>query len=45
MCDRKSIGDEYHYIMECTYFSNDRKISLPSIDSKKKNITRLNSMN
>ena len=25
MCDRKSIGDEYHYIMECTYFSNERK--------------------
>ena len=30
MCDRKSIGDEYHYIMECTYFSNERKILLPS---------------
>ena len=28
MCDRK-IGEEYHYIIECTYFSNEKKM-LPS---------------
>ena len=30
MCDRKGIGDEYRYIMECTYSSNERKRMLPS---------------
>ena len=25
MCDRKSIRDEYHYIMECTLFSKKEK--------------------
>lgn len=27
-CDCKTIGDEFHYVMECKYFSNDRKIIL-----------------
>ena len=35
MCDRKSIGDEYHYVMEWTYFSNERKILLPCRFHKK----------
>lgn len=30
ICDC-NIGDEFHYIMKYTYFSNDRKIFLPNI--------------
>ena len=44
MCDRKSIGDEYHYIMECTYFSNERKILLPSRFHKNHNTFKFNEL-
>ena len=27
-CNCNSIGDEFHYILECTFFSNDRKMYL-----------------
>ena len=30
MCDFKTVGDEYHYIMECKYFSKDREIFFPN---------------
>ena len=44
MCDRKNIGDEYHYIMECTYFSNERKILLPSRFHKNHNTFKFNEL-
>jgi len=25
LCDKKEIGDEFHYILECNYFNNTRK--------------------
>ena len=29
LCNKGLIGDEFHYILECTYFVNDRKMFLP----------------
>ena len=28
LCDKREIGDEYHYVMSCTFFKNERKKSL-----------------
>lgn len=28
MCDGNSIGDEFHCILDCTHFANDRKMFL-----------------
>ena len=29
LCFRDKIGDEYHYLLECTYFSDARRVYLP----------------
>lgn len=26
MCDCNNTGDEFHYVLECTHFSNDKKV-------------------
>ena len=43
MCNRKCIGEEYHYIMECTYYANEKKILLPC-RFKKKNAFNFNEL-
>ena len=44
MCDRKSIRDEYHYIKECTYFSNERTILSTSGFHKNHNTFKFNEL-
>jgi hypothetical protein len=29
ICDTGSLGDEYHYLFQCTFFNNERKKLLP----------------
>ena len=43
MSDRKSLGEEYH-VMECTYFSRERNILLPSIFYKNHNKFKFNEL-
>jgi hypothetical protein len=31
LCDLEHIGDEFHYLFECTYFERERKQLLPNI--------------
>ena len=33
LCNLNEIGDEYHYIMKCPFFLNDRRKYLPSFCS------------
>ena len=40
LCGCKSIGDEFHYIMEYTHFCNDRKKFLFQRYCKKPNIIK-----
>ena len=28
LCNLNKLGDEYHYLLECPFFSNDRRINL-----------------
>ena len=28
LCDKNGIGDEFHYLLICPYFANDRKLFL-----------------
>jgi hypothetical protein len=28
LCSRRELGDEYHYIFECTEFINERKLGI-----------------
>ena len=29
ICNLNNIGDEFHYLFECTFFENERKLLLP----------------
>ena len=40
LCDLNEPGDEFHYILKCPYFSNDRK-KLLKIDCKRVNCLKL----
>ena len=28
LCDKDTIGDEFHYLLECTFFQRDRDLTL-----------------
>ena len=34
LCNSGTVGDEFHYVMECCFFDFDRKIFLPHINKK-----------
>ena len=34
LCDSGTVGDEFHYVLECCFFDFDRKIFLPHIKRK-----------
>lgn len=38
LCDRNTIGDEFHYIFECPYFTKERSEFLKSYLKKKKDL-------
>lgn len=44
MCDSKSIGDEFHFILECTHFVNDRKMFLSKIYHENPNVIKLSEL-
>ena len=44
MCDRKRIGDEITTLWNGTYFSNERKILLPSRIHKNHNMLKFNKL-
>lgn len=43
ICKNK-IGDEYHYLMECDYFKDQRKLYLKQYFTKRPNTHKLNSL-
>ena len=38
LCNLNLLGDEYHYILECTYFTEKRKLYLPKYYLKHVNV-------
>ena len=34
LCNSGTVGDEFHYVMECCFFDCDRKIFMPHINKK-----------
>ena len=34
LCESHAIGDEFHYIFTCSFFSNDRKRYIQNVESK-----------
>ena len=30
LCDTRQLGDEYHYLLECSYFQNQRNLLIPN---------------
>ena len=34
LCNSGTVGDEFHYVLECCFFGFDRKIFLPHIKKK-----------
>ena len=43
LCNMSTIGDEFHYILECPYFENDRK-NIPSSFHNRPNAIKLQSL-
>ena len=42
LCDSIDIGDEFHYVMTCSFFENERKYYLPYYCQKNANILKFN---
>ena len=41
LCNSNNLGDEFHYLFECTYFSNDRKKFLKNYFIKNPNMLKM----
>jgi len=44
LCDSNDIGDEFHYVMTCSFFDNERKYYLPYYCQKNANILKFNQL-
>ena len=44
LCDSSDIGDEFHYIMICSFFNNERKKFLPEYYQKNNNVFKFNAL-
>jgi hypothetical protein len=44
LCSRRELGDEYHYIFECTEFINDRKLYFDFVHINRHNIIKYNNL-
>jgi hypothetical protein len=44
LCNSNKIGDEFHYVLECPYFVNNRKIYLKKYYNKDPNTFKLNDL-
>ena len=40
ICDKNTLGDEFHYLMECHFFKRDRERLLPREYHKRPNILK-----
>ena len=41
LCDINQIGDEFHYLFNCDFFENERKMYIPNKYSRRPNIFTL----
>lgn len=44
LCSSNQLGDEFHYIFDCSFFSSERKKFLPSHYLKRPNIEKFNAL-
>ena len=44
LCNKNSIGDEFHYVFDCLYFKQDRIKYLPKYFTKNSNIIKFNEL-
>jgi hypothetical protein len=44
LCSRRELGDEYHYIFECTEFINERKLYFDFVYINRHNIIKYNNL-
>ena len=44
LCFSSEIGDEFHYLLKCTYFRNERKKLLPKFVNSRPNVMKFNSL-
>ena len=44
LCSRRELGDEYHYIFECTEFINERKLYFDFVHRNRPNIIKYNNL-
>lgn len=44
ICDINSIGNKFHYVLECTYFANNRQMFLSKRYHKNPNKIKLNDL-
>ena len=40
LCDTNDIGDEFHYILQCRYFEQNRKHLIPSYSRNRTNVLK-----
>ena len=44
LCNKREIGDEYHYVMSCTFFKNERKKFIADLYWKNPNCIKFDSL-
>ena len=44
LCNLNKLGDEYHYLLECPFFSNDRRINLGNYFTTRCNILKFKTL-
>ena len=44
ICDSRSLGDEFHYLFQCSYFENERKMLLPKEFISNPNIVKFHDL-
>ena len=44
LCNLNKFGDEYHYLLECPFFSNDRRINLGNYFTTRCNILKFKTL-
>ena len=44
LCSRRELGDEYHYIFDCTEFINERKLYFEFVHINRYNIIKYNNL-
>lgn len=45
ICSGRELGDEYHYIFECTQSTNETKLYIDYMSSSPNNVIKYNNLN